>query len=370
MLMSGTGKSFVGALIAKILHDFTSETILVSCYTNHALDQFLEDLMDIGIPQNNIVRLGGKSTARTEPLSLYNQKMNCKFGRGDWAVIDELKTNASDALDNLRAAFVQLMKHNSNAHELMDHIQFEDPEFHSAFVVPADVLTGDMQRVGKRGKKVDEWYLIMQWIDGRDAGIFKNEANVRDAARIWGMAKAERRAKVSEWRDAILKEQVQQLYDFGKVFNEYQEKLVRKFAENEATTLRSKRIIGCTTTAAAKYSEDLRAANPKVLLVEEAGEILESHVLTALGKETDRLILIGDHKYVLHYLFQLYIPTLRCVKGSSARRSTITASRLRRAKAMTSIVRCLSASFYAGILMTLSASSIACGRRSHPMYDG
>jgi superfamily I DNA and/or RNA helicase len=33
-----------------------------------------------------------------------------------------------------------------------------------------------------------------------------------------------------------------------------------------------------------------------VLLVEEAGEILESHILTALGSRTKQLILIGDHK--------------------------------------------------------------------------
>jgi len=36
MLRLGTGKSFIGALIAKVLHDFTEQTILVVTYTNHA----------------------------------------------------------------------------------------------------------------------------------------------------------------------------------------------------------------------------------------------------------------------------------------------------------------------------------------------
>ncbi|EIW81453.1 hypothetical protein CONPUDRAFT_124579 [Coniophora puteana RWD-64-598 SS2] len=44
--------------------------------------------------------------------------------------------------------------------------------------------------------------------------------------------------------------------------------------------------------------KDLRAVCPDVLLVEEAGEILESHILAALGSTTKHLILIGDHKYV------------------------------------------------------------------------
>ena len=33
-----------------------------------------------------------------------------------------------------------------------------------------------------------------------------------------------------------------------------------------------------------------------MVLVEEAGEILESHILTAIGRETGQLVMIGDHK--------------------------------------------------------------------------
>lgn len=40
----GTGKTYVGLLIVKmmLLNDVTNKPILVVCYTNHALDQFLE----------------------------------------------------------------------------------------------------------------------------------------------------------------------------------------------------------------------------------------------------------------------------------------------------------------------------------------
>lgn len=33
-----------------------------------------------------------------------------------------------------------------------------------------------------------------------------------------------------------------------------------------------------------------------LVLVEEAGEIPESHILTSLGPQTQQLILIGDHQ--------------------------------------------------------------------------
>ena len=49
-------------------------------------------------------------------------------------------------------------------------------------------------------------------------------------------------------------------------------------------------------SAAAKYAKELQSASRDVILVEEAGEILESHILTTLASQTQQLILIGDHK--------------------------------------------------------------------------
>ncbi|KAK3616698.1 hypothetical protein LTR22_026978, partial [Elasticomyces elasticus] len=68
------------------------------------------------------------------------------------------------------------------------------------------------------------------------------------------------------------------------------------WAQKDSQIIRSKRIVTCTTTAAAKYTKHLRNAAPGIIVVEEAGEILESHVLTAMTPKTKQLILIGDHK--------------------------------------------------------------------------
>lgn len=60
------------------------------------------------------------------------------------------------------------------------------------------------------------------------------------------------------------------------------------------------RIIGATTAGAAKYQELLAEKAAAVVLVEEAGEVLESHILTAMcgsdHEATKHLVLIGDHK--------------------------------------------------------------------------
>jgi superfamily I DNA and/or RNA helicase len=59
----------------------------------------------------------------------------------------------------------------------------------------------------------------------------------------------------------------------------------------------SARVVGCTTTGAAKHKQLLQGSNaPRVVMVEEAAEILEAHVLTSLSPRTRHLVMIGDHK--------------------------------------------------------------------------
>jgi AAA domain len=61
--------------------------------------------------------------------------------------------------------------------------------------------------------------------------------------------------------------------------------------------LAASRVIGCTTTGAAIHKEVLIAAMAKIVIVEEAGEILEAHLLTSMNSSTvEQLVLIGDHK--------------------------------------------------------------------------
>lgn len=51
-----------------------------------------------------------------------------------------------------------------------------------------------------------------------------------------------------------------------------------------------------TTTGRSKYSEMLGNVNFPIVIVEEAAEVFEAHIITSLTKETEHLILIGDHE--------------------------------------------------------------------------
>ncbi|KAF8578762.1 P-loop containing nucleoside triphosphate hydrolase protein [Ramaria rubella] len=292
----GTGKSFIAALLAKVLHDSGSQRILVVCYTNHALDQFLEDLLDIGIPQTSIVRLGGKATSRTASLALQHQAKISKLGRAQWQEITKLKQRSRTLSDSLIRTFQTYRNFNASKQleSVLEHLHFNHEKFYEAFCVSQS--TDGMQRVGKKGQAMKPDYLLSQWVGGSDVGTFKNHPDIQRAKDIWNMSSDCRKVKFKEWKEEMLKEIVESFYGVAKTYDDCQTQIDRLFGEGDIALLRSKRIIGCTTTGAAKYREGINAAQPGVLLVEEAGEILESHILTALGSKTQQLILIGDHK--------------------------------------------------------------------------
>uniref|UniRef100_A0A915JZM5 NFX1-type zinc finger-containing protein 1 n=1 Tax=Romanomermis culicivorax TaxID=13658 RepID=A0A915JZM5_ROMCU len=59
--------------------------------------------------------------------------------------------------------------------------------------------------------------------------------------------------------------------------------------------LKKARVLGMTTTGAAKHQAVLSAVKPKIAIIEEAAEVLESHIITSLSSSCEHLILIGDH---------------------------------------------------------------------------
>ncbi|KAF4541079.1 AAA family ATPase [Lasiodiplodia theobromae] len=291
----GTGKSFIGALLAKALHDHTSQKILVICYTNHALDQFLEDLLDISIPDSSMVRLGAQSRPRTEHLSLFEQSSNYRRTQATWDVIHKLNDEVSSSETNLKALVASYVNFQLRKTEIMEYLEFSDDysSFFDAFQLPEQA--DGFAIAGKDGSAVDETYLYDRWRKGEDPGVFKNRI-ASTHSEVWELSPDQRKALNEQWTQHLLEERVASISSLVEAFDASQKQLQTTLDQQKLEILRNKRIIACTTTAAAKYTQQLRNASPDIILVEEAGEILESHVLTAMTPETKQLILIGDHQ--------------------------------------------------------------------------
>ena len=78
------------------------------------------------------------------------------------------------------------------------------------------------------------------------------------------------------------------------------EELCKSYSEvldsEDAQIISEARIVAMTTTGAAKFRNILKSINPSIIIVEEAAEVLESHIVTSLNSDCEHLILIGDHK--------------------------------------------------------------------------
>ena len=84
-----------------------------------------------------------------------------------------------------------------------------------------------------------------------------------------------------------------------RLMGEYR-RCMEEFAElkrySDLECLRSASVVGMTTTYVAMHQKLLAGLRPKIVILEEAAEVLEAHVLTSLSSSTQQLIMIGDHE--------------------------------------------------------------------------
>ena len=299
----GTGKTYVGAALAKALHDEApTETILCVCYTNHQLDHFLESLLDIGIV--DIVRVGGRS--KSARLEEYNINTGAERVSGLTPSESKRAWDLNHRLKKLSEDIARRTEFLSNARVTEDwweHVgpfleQF-CPEVFQQLRNPArlDYSYSDGQKVVVSRTAPD--HLWKMWFKGFGSEEIAARLGVRvprGADNVWSKNLDERKALVAEWSLEMFAERREHL---GSLLSEHAEADSERQALYKLSwrkQLKAARVIGCTTTGAAMHKDVLDEVKPATLLVEEAGEVLEAHVLSSLTNGTKRLIMIGDHK--------------------------------------------------------------------------
>lgn len=385
----GTGKTFVGLKIVQALLDNTRNLrhspILVVCFTNHALDQFLEGIFKFC---ESIVRIGSRS--KSEQMMRRNLKelvMEVKASRE----FIQARKSLTDRRDYLRDELVKAMKlvdsHTvsaAQAKSLMSEQQFET--FYQGFL---DCLGDDKGDFPEDPWVVDDdvWSRVMkEWLGTSDpaklapvpirqeGGLpsFKNfglEEESDDDDPLFGGKDGDEEEAENEMYERKLdvdNEQTEQVdekkksrmdffqelhYAWLPYLEEYYETLtpemrsldwrqedlwrlhreqrrecfrqwlleaheeargilpelahlLERNAESRAAldrdrklaVLREMQVVGMTTTAVSKYQLLLKELRPEIVIVEEAAEVLEAHILTALHPRTQHVVLIGDHQ--------------------------------------------------------------------------
>ncbi|CAG5132361.1 unnamed protein product [Candidula unifasciata] len=121
----------------------------------------------------------------------------------------------------------------------------------------------------------------------------EEESNVTS---LWSLELDKRFALYNLWVHRYKQDLTEQMKDLIIEYKSEQDK--QRDADNLETIdlLSEAKVIGMTTSGAARLRGVLQAVGCRIIVVEEAAEVLESHIVTSLNKHCKHLILIGDHQ--------------------------------------------------------------------------
>ncbi|XP_028854674.1 NFX1-type zinc finger-containing protein 1 [Denticeps clupeoides] len=128
------------------------------------------------------------------------------------------------------------------------------------------------------------------------ASLTMTEEEEEAIADIWILPLKERWKLYRLW---VLRYQTDMRTRVLAAEQEYQtaaERLAEIRMKEDTCVLSKATVIGMTTTGAAKFRQVLQDVAPRLVIVEEAAEVLEAHTITTLSRACQHLILIGDHQ--------------------------------------------------------------------------
>ncbi|KAI1771870.1 hypothetical protein F4818DRAFT_449770 [Hypoxylon cercidicola] len=286
----GTGKSYTGEkLIKALLANKTKAKlgpILCVCYTNHALDQLLVHLLREKV---KIIRMGSRSKA--EELENVNLRIVAQSANRTKAEKSSL-WEQRQILDDLVSSITGSIQSLASCHtlgSLRKYLRDSYPQHHKAFF-------GGQDENGWEEVHRDPGQLLKQWKhSGLRVNSHPRNIDVLRWSDLWSMTHSERSLLYEFWirdqRDPLIT-QIMQKYEKYQAAKVEREKVSR---DVDLRCLHDAEVVGVTTTGLARNLDLLQKLRCKVMLCEEAGEVLEAHTLTALLPSVEHAILIGDH---------------------------------------------------------------------------
>jgi AAA domain len=287
----GTGKSYTGISLIKVLlankkHGKTRlGPIICVTYTNHALDQLLESLVQNEVTKQ-IIRIGSQS--KSEILAPYRLREiarnidKTKIEKsGQWASHRSLE-GCEKEFDTIRLrggvspdhVMIHLRKHHLSHYNQLFGVEEDDYQ------------QANSDNVGK---------VFKRWRMSGNRATYIRSVEELESIRLVHMSQPEREALYAHWKMEIQTEMQKSLIRICEAHRDTKREFDNIRNEVDLRCLGQADVIGVTTSGLARNLNMLRRLQSKVVLCEEAGEVLESHLLTALLPSVEQAIFIGDH---------------------------------------------------------------------------
>ncbi|KAL8674153.1 MAG: hypothetical protein Q9168_001447 [Polycauliona sp. 1 TL-2023] len=289
----GTGKSYTGVAIIKALLNNRNVAklgpIICVCYTNHALDQLLEHLVKDGVEQ--LIRLGSRSKSELlQDLNLHHVSKEFRPTKIEGHEKYQLYAKLDIALDEIEELMPGL-RDPARWSNVKDYLEnHHNDHFQQLFGRGIDEH-GFEEVHGKKFNTLNSWV----------KGAPKRIASTRPVPELLNvnlkdMSGLERSALHKHWVQQSTRELNRRFLHVLDSYRHIRDSLKKCHQELDLRCLLRAHIIGVTTTGLARNLDILRRVRAKVVVFEEAGEVLEAHTLTALLPSVEHAILIGDHE--------------------------------------------------------------------------
>lgn len=287
----GTGKSYTGEKIIQVLLGNKKRAklgpILCVCYTNHALDQLLEHLLDAGV--KGVIRMGSQSKSdRMTNLNLQNIVKRFKKTKEEAAKLGQAEGGIKQVIQAVGCALQELADCKTWG-TLKAFLLENYPHQYESIFPPEEDGWIEVTR-HKPEQKFERWLCT-----GDDIDAVPRDIPTLEQSDLWEMNQPERLVLFEYWMKRIRDPIILLISELHEEYSGHIQERSKVSNEVSIRCLGQANVIGLTTTGLAKNIKLLRSLSSKVLLCEEAGEVLEAHILTALLPSLEHAILIGDH---------------------------------------------------------------------------
>lgn len=297
----GTGKSFTGVALIKVLLANASKAklgpVVCVCYTNHALDQLLEHLVKDGV--DGIIRIGSRSKSElVKRLSLREAVQTAERTSVERRRFGIHKSMIEDEVDAMKPLLATMVRP-GNTRAVKDFLRRSFPmQFRQLYREKTD-------EDGFQVVENDTREPLIKWLYPKGARKSQREADsdFKDRsleqlqkADVRTMSPQERRVLHNYWTETLRDTALAELSSILSTVSDHVQELEQCRKEDDLRVLTNAKVIGVTTSGLARKLDVLRRLHSKVLVCEEAGEVLEGHLLTALLPSVEHAILLGDHE--------------------------------------------------------------------------
>lgn len=122
------------------------------------------------------------------------------------------------------------------------------------------------------------------------------EAEAREIQDVWQLDMNSRWQLYRLWLQRYQADTRRRILSYECQYRTSAERMAELRLQEDLHILKDAQVVGMTTTGAAKYRQILQKVEPRIVIVEEAAEVLEAHTIATLSKACQHLILIGDHQ--------------------------------------------------------------------------